>query len=121
GYARPGKFDRCIQRFIVVVLSAQRDDHIFATNPLRESAFQHNLDRSWNLPPELARGPDGGSVGPYDGSADRAQRAVHVGVGVGSNDERSGKDVAALYHDLVPDTRSCGIEVDLVLAGKRFD
>src|SRR5215469_4102251 len=105
----------------MVVETAERDDHIFAGRSFGQLAFQPDFDRTWDLPPEFARGPNRSRIRAHDRCADRAERTVHVRVRVGSDDERPGHDVPALDHDLVPDARTGGIEVDAVLFSEGFD
>src|SRR5207237_3484630 len=78
-------------------------------------------DTTRDLPPELGRGPDRRSVGTDHRSADSAERAVHIGMGVGSDDERTGNDVPLFDHDLMADAGAGGEEVDTVLAGEGFN
>ena len=74
-----------------------------------------------NLPPEIARGPGSRGVGAHDRRADRAQRAVHIGVRIGGHDERPGNNISALHHDLVADARTRGIEIHAVIFREAFD
>ena len=105
----------------MVVETAERDDHIFAGRSFGQLAFEAHFNRTRDLPPEFARGPNGSRIRAHDRCADRAERTVHVRVRVGRHNERPGHDVTALDHDLVPDARTGGIEVDAVLFGEGFD
>ena len=119
-HARAGELDCGVQHLFVVVQSAERDDDVLAGHARRQLALEHNLNGARNLPPELARCPDGGCVGAHHRRADRAQRAVHVGVRIGGDDERSRQHVTFLHHDLVADAGARRIEVDAVLARERL-
>src|SRR5581483_7599066 len=71
--------------------------------------------------PEFSGSPDSGCVGANDGSANRAKRTIHVGMGVGGYNEGAGYDVTALHHYLVADARSRGIKVDPMLFGESLN
>ena len=86
--------------------------------PSGRFAFEHDLDGARNLPPEFARGPNGGCVGAHDRRANGSQRAIHIGVRVRGNHEGTGHDIAALDHDLVSNAGPGRIEIDSVLAAK---
>ena len=80
GHAGPAELDRGVQYFVVVIQSAERDDDIFPGCSFRQFSFEHNLDGSRNLPPEITGRPNGGSIGAHDRRAYRTESAVHVGV-----------------------------------------
>ncbi len=117
-HARTGEFDGGVQHFLVVVEATEGDDDVFAGDARRKLAFEHDLDAARNLPPELAGGPDRCGVGADDRGPDRPQRAVHVGVRIGGDDERARQHVALLDHDLVADASARRVEVDAMLARK---
>ena len=119
-HAWAGELDRGVQHFLLVVQAAERDDHVFAGRTRRELAFEHNLDGARNLPPEFAGRPDGRRVGAHHRRADRAERAVHIGVRIGGDDKGAGQHIALLDHDLVADAGARRIEIDALLARERL-
>ena len=69
----------------MVVEAAERNDDIFPGCSFRQFAFQHNLNRPRNLPPEFTGGPGGSGISAHYRRANCAESAVHVGVRVGSD------------------------------------
>ena len=119
--ARAAELNGGVEDFIVVVEAAEGDDDVLAGCTFGELAFEADVDRTRDLPPEFAGSPHGGSVGADDGRAYGTERAIHIRVRVRGNHERTGDDIAALDHDLVADAGAGGMEVDPMLAGEGFD
>ena len=115
------KLDGRVQHFTLVVQAAQGDDDVLPRGSLLQPAFQDDLHRAWDLPPEFAGGPDSGGVRSNDGRAKRSQRSVHVGMRVRPHDQGPGNDESVRHHDLVPDSRAGGIEPDSVCRGELAD
>src|SRR5437588_248719 len=115
GDSGAGELDRRVQHFIVVVKATQGDDHILTGSARGKFSFEDDLHTTWDLPPELASGPDRSRVGANDGSAHGSQRPVHIRVRVRSNYKRSRYRITALDHYLVSNSRACWVKVHTVL------
>ena len=105
----------------MVINSAQRNDDVFAGRARRQRAFQHHLNGSRNLPPEISSCPRRGRVGAHDRRTNRSQRTIHIRVRVRGHHKRSGHNISALHHDLVADARTRGIEINAMIFREALD
>ncbi len=121
GHAGPAELDGSVQNLIVVIQTAEGDDDIFPSCSFRQFAFEHNLDGSRNLPPEIAGCPNGGSIGAHDRRTHCTESAVHVGVRIGGDHKRARHHVPAFHHDLVANAGTGGIKIHPVLLGERLN
>ena len=115
------ELDGRVQHLSLVVQPAQSDDDVLPGRSVSQATSQDDFHRAWDLPPELASGPDGGGVRSNDGCTERAQRSVHVGVRVRSHHQRSWHDESVRHHDLVTNSRSGRIESDSVCCRELLD
>jgi hypothetical protein len=120
-YTFPDEFDGAIEDFVVVEVSSKRDNDVLSSDTGRQLPLQFDLDDFGNLPPEFAGCPDTSSVGSDDGSTQAANATIMVRMTVTSHYHLSWPCITLLYHDLVANTSSCGVEVDSVLLGKLFN
>ena len=120
-HSGPRELDRRIQAFIVVIKPAQRNDDVLASDTVRQLAFEHDLNRPRNLPPEFARSPNRGCIRTDNRRSNGAQRAVHIGMRIRCHRERTRNHIPALHHDLVPNARSGRIKIYTLLLRKRFN
>ncbi len=105
----------------MVIEPAQSDNDVLARSAVRQLAFQHDLNRARNLPPEFARGPHRGCIRANDRRSDRAQRAIHIGVRIRCHHKRTRHHITALHHDLVTNARPRRIEIHALLFCKGFN
>ena len=119
--ALAGELNGMVEDFIMIKMSAEGDDDVFAGHARLQAAGQFDASNRRNQPPGTPGSPDRGGVGTNNWRAQTAQSAIHIGVTVGSDSHGSGPGVAFFAHDLVAYSPSGGVKVDAHLFGKAFD
>ena len=77
--------------------------HILGVHTRRKPTLQAHIDGLWNTKPGAPRCVGHPDIGRTHAGAKGAQRAISAGMAIGSYDDVTGHNIAALRHHLVAD------------------
>jgi hypothetical protein len=89
--------------------------------PSGQFAFEHNVNRARNLPPEFSCRPYCGGIRAHNRRAHGTEGAIHIRVGVRSDYEGTRCYISTLDHELMANPGTGSVEIDPVLPGECFD
>ena len=121
GHAWAREFHRGVEGLVVVVQAAESDDDILAGHALGQLALQNDLNGARNLPPEFSCRPHRGGIRPHNRRAHGAQGAIHIRVGVRSDNEGTRRYITPLDHELMANPGTGRVEIDPTLTSECFD